>query len=154
VSKLSLYYPRSYFASRDSSYSDTIKKLEECIKSGQCEFTGSIASSFVKSDYQLYTQGELITEMKNKKIGRPSTYATIIATLLKRGYMLESKKVKRLVPSKLGINVYNFLTSKYSKFVSEERTRQLLELMDLIEDGKEDYRQVLKQLYDEIQSIG
>ncbi|MQL54699.1 reverse gyrase [Acidianus ambivalens] len=154
VNKLSLYYPRSYFASRDSSYADTIKKLEDCSKSGQCEFVGSISSSFVKSDYQLYTQGELITEMKNKKIGRPSTYATIIATLLKRGYMLESKKVKRLVPSKLGINVYNFLTSKYSKFVSEERTRQLLELMDLIEDGKEDYRQVLKQLYDEIQSIG
>lgn len=152
---LSLYYPKIYFASRESTYSATINKVLECIDKGKkCEFEGIISGSFTKSDYSLYTQGELIAEMKNKKIGRPSTYATIVSTLLKRKYVIESKKVKRLVPSKLGINVYEFLNNNYFKFVSEDRTRELLEHMDRIEEGSEDYRQVLKQLYDEIQNIG
>ncbi|AWR97162.1 reverse gyrase [Acidianus sulfidivorans JP7] len=155
IEKLSLYYPKIYFATRDPAYKDTIKKICDCMnKNIKCEFEANITGSITKSDYNLYTQGELITEMKNKKIGRPSTYATIVSTLLKRRYIIESKNVKRLVPSKLGTNVYDFLISNYSKFVSEDRTRDLLERMDRIEEGKEDYRQVLKQLYDEIQSIG
>ncbi|ARM75802.1 reverse gyrase [Acidianus manzaensis] len=154
LENLSLYYPKIYFATRDSSYSDTVNKILNCMNNKNCEFDGVITGSITKSDYSLYTQGELITEMKNKKIGRPSTYATIISTLLKRGYIIESRKVKRIVPSKLGTNVYEFLINNYSKFVSEDRTRDLLERMDRIEEGKEDYRQVLKQLYSEIQSIG
>lgn len=133
---------------------EPIKSKINCSPGKDCEFDAKIQYSFSKSDVQLYTQGTLITEMKNKKIGRPSTYATIISTLLKRGYMIESKNVKRLVPSKLGIDVQSFLVTRYQKFVSEDRTRSLLERMDMIEDGKEDYRQVLKQLYEEIEDIG
>jgi reverse gyrase len=133
---------------------ESIRSKINCVPGKNCELSAKVQYSFSKSDVQLYTQGTLITEMKNKKIGRPSTYATIISTLLKRGYMIESKNVKRLVPSKLGIDVHSFLVTKYQKFVSEDRTRSLLERMDMIEDGKEDYRQVLKQLYDEIQDIG
>ena len=117
------------------------------------EIDAVITSSFQKSDHALYTQGELVSLMKQRKIGRPSTYAFIISTLLKRGYVFETMKVKRLIPSKLGQHVYEFLNSRYSNFVSEDRTRSLLERMDLIEEGKEDYRQVLKQLYNEIQDI-
>ncbi len=131
------------------------------------EINATIVGSFQKSDYTLYTQGELVSLMKQRKIGRPSTYATIISTLIRRGYVFETMKVKRLIPSPLGECVHKFLDYKnskgscayefpdysYSKFVSEDRTRYLLERMDLIEEGKEDYRQVLKQLYYEIQEI-
>lgn len=117
------------------------------------EVEATVIGSFMKSDVTLYTEGDLISEMKNKRIGRPSTYAFIISTILKRGYVFETSRVKRLIPSKLGTHVYEFLNSKYSNFVSEQRTRYLLERMDLIEENKEDYRQVLKQLYDEIQYI-
>ncbi|BCS91920.1 reverse gyrase [Metallosphaera javensis (ex Sakai et al. 2022)] len=117
------------------------------------EIDAIVTGSFQKSDHALYTQGELVSLMKQRKIGRPSTYAFIISTLLKRGYVFETMKVKRLIPSKLGQHVFEFLNSRYSNFVSEDRTRSLLERMDLIEEGKEDYRQVLKQLYNEIQDI-
>ncbi|QKQ99799.1 reverse gyrase [Metallosphaera tengchongensis] len=131
--------------------SDSVTKLIKGELPAKIEV--QLTRSFQKSDYSLYTEGELVSEMKKRKIGRPSTYAFIISTLLRRGYVFETMKAKKLLPSKLGQYVYDFLETKYSNFVSEERTRSLLERMDLIEEGKEDYRQVLKQLYTEIQDI-
>jgi len=101
----------------------------------------------------LYTQGDVVELMKKKGIGRPSTYATIISKLLTRGYVIESRKVKRLVPTKLGVEVYSYLTRNFEKMVSEERTRALEEKMDLIAEGKEEYNHVLRDLYEEISSI-
>lgn len=91
--------------------------------------------------------------MKRKQIGRPSTYATIISTLKKRRYVVESKSLKKLVPTSIGIEVYNYLNNKYQQIVSESRTSNLLRKMSEIEDGKIDYIEVLKELYNEIQTI-
>ncbi|EWG08298.1 MAG: reverse gyrase [Candidatus Aramenus sulfurataquae] len=145
-------FEKLYLPIKDTS--EPIRPKIKCTPGKDCEFEVDIKYSFMKSDVQLYTQGSLITEMKNRKIGRPSTYATIVSTLLKRRYMFESRNTKRLIPSTLGIDVHDFLVKRFQKFVSEERTRDLLERMDLIEEGKEDYRQILKQLYEEIQDIG
>jgi len=130
---------------------------------GKKEFEAKLQGSFVKSliiegsqikDFiDLYTQADIISEMKKKQIGRPSTYATIINTILKRGYVLESKKSKKLIPTALGIEVNKYLNQNFSKFVSEERTRGLLCLMDKIETGNENYINVLNEIYKEISEI-
>ncbi|MBP1912241.1 reverse gyrase [Thermococcus stetteri] len=99
----------------------------------------------------LYTQGEVIALMKERKIGRPSTYAKIVETLMRRGYVVETKGRKKLLPTEKGIKVYHYLVSKYRDLVSEERTRELEEIMDRIEEGAEDYLKVLRELYSEIQ---
>ena len=118
-----------------------------------CDFNLSLEGSFIKSKVNLYTQADLVIEMKNKEIGRPSTYATIISTILKRHYAIESKKTKKMVPTLLGIAVNKYLNEKYGKFVSEDRTRKLLQLMDMVETGKERYDDILKQIYEEINEI-
>jgi len=118
-----------------------------------CDFGLSLEGSFLRSKVNLYTQADLVIEMKNKEIGRPSTYATIINTILKRRYAIESKKTKKMIPTSLGKAVNKYLNEKYGKFVSEERTRKLLQLMDMIEAGKERYDYVLKQIYEEINEI-
>ena len=100
----------------------------------------------------LYTQGDIIALMKERGIGRPSTYAKIVETLLRRGYVIETKGRKKLVPTEKGIKVYHYLVSKYRDLVSEERTRELEEIMDRIEEGLEDYMRVLNDLYMEIRS--
>ncbi|AEH24362.1 reverse gyrase [Pyrococcus yayanosii] len=100
----------------------------------------------------LYTQGDLIALMKERRIGRPSTYAKIVQTLLQRGYVVETKGRKKLVPTEKGIKVYHYLVSKYKDLVSEERTRQLEELMDMVEEARADYQEVLNDLYKEIQT--
>ncbi|RLF16615.1 MAG: reverse gyrase [Thermoprotei archaeon] len=99
-----------------------------------------------------YTQGEVIALMKEKGIGRPSTYAKIVDTLLKRKYVVESK-TGRLIPTSRGIKVYNYLASKYGELVSEERTAKLEELMYMIEKGEADYQAILEELYYEMKHL-
>ena len=98
----------------------------------------------------LYTQGDIIALMKEKKIGRPSTYAKIVKTLLSRYYVIETRGRKKLVPTDQGIKVYHYLISKYRDLVSEEKTRELEALMDMVEENKIDYQKVLAELYNEI----
>ncbi|ASA77170.1 reverse gyrase [Thermococcus sp. 5-4] len=98
----------------------------------------------------LYTQGDIIALMKERKIGRPSTYAKIVQTLLQRYYVIETRGRKKLVPTEQGIKVYHYLISKYKELVSEEKTRELEEIMDLIEENKIDYQEVLRKLHGEI----
>ena len=98
----------------------------------------------------LYTQGDIIALMKERKIGRPSTYAKIVETLLRRYYVIETRGRKKLVPTEQGIKVYHYLMTKYRDLVSEEKTRELEEVMDLIEEGGMDYQGVLKSLYHEL----
>ncbi|ADG13348.1 reverse gyrase [Methanocaldococcus infernus ME] len=101
----------------------------------------------------LYDEGEVVKLMKERKIGRPSTYAQIIKKLLDRGYVIKSKDKGKLVPTKLGIEVYNYLITNYPELISEKRTRELEEIMDKIENGEIDYIEVLNELYKEILSI-
>ena len=96
----------------------------------------------------LYTQADLIRLMKERGLGRPSTYAKIIQTLLKRKYIIESGG--KLIPTKLGRKVYYFLEEKYRDLISEERTRLVEEKMDMIEQGKLNYLDVLRDFYSEI----
>ncbi len=101
----------------------------------------------------LYTQGDIIHEMKAKGIGRPSTYASTIEKLLNRGYVIEVKGF--LIPTKLGKEAYMYMSSRedMKSFVSEEFTRHLEYLMDMVEEGKVDYENILKDLYNSIISL-
>jgi reverse gyrase len=91
--------------------------------------------------------------MKERGIGRPSTYAKILDIILRRGYVFETKKYKYLYPTKRGIEVYDYLVKKYRDMVSEERTRMLEKYMDMIESGQIDYQSVLRELHEEIEVL-
>ena len=105
---------------------------------------------FVPKAYP-YTQGEIIAEMKEKSIGRPSTYAKIVTVLFTRSYVFERNG--RIFSSKLGEKVCSFLSKYYNKYVSEELTRRLEKEMDAIESGEKDYQEVLKNVYEEVTEI-
>ena len=98
-----------------------------------------------------FTHGDLVKQMKEREIGRPSTYAKIIDTLFQRKYIIEREK--RLIPTELGIKVYTYLSQNYSRLVSEERTAMLEKIMDDIGRGEKNYLDVLDELYDEIVSL-
>ncbi len=115
---------------------------------------GEYLVKIIKERRQLvkpFTQGELVKEMKDKGIGRPSTYSTIIDKLFKRRYILE--KNHYLISTLRGEKVYSFLSSNYYSFISEDRTRELEEKMKLIEEGKTDYLKELREVFKEIESI-
>ena len=99
----------------------------------------------------LHTQASIIKLMKEREIGRPSTYAKILDTLFKRGYVSFEKTAKRgIVPLLLGKKVYEYLTERYSELVSEERTRILERKMKAVEEGSVDYRELIRELNREL----
>jgi reverse gyrase len=91
-----------------------------------------------------FSQGKLIEEMKRKGIGRPSTYAKIVNTLLERGYVVDRKNF--LYPTRLGFNVFTFLNRNYPLYCDEDFTRLLEEEMDLIEEGKRSVEEVIDKI--------
>ncbi len=105
------------------------------------------------SPITLYTYGDLVWLMKTKKLGRPSTYAKILESIRRHGYVIESKKRKYLIPTSNGIRVYNYLTTHFPELVSEETTRRLEEILELVEKGYKDYVEVLHTTYNMITSL-
>jgi len=99
----------------------------------------------------LFTEGSLVQEMKRRGLGRPSTHAEIVSTLLNRHY-LKTIKTGRLVPTHLGKEVYETLKEAFPRYVSEEFTRELEALMDKIEEGRSDWQEVCITLRELVQS--
>jgi len=100
-----------------------------------------------------HTYSTIVAMMKERGIGRPSTYSTIIEKLLERNYVYEKNGF--LIPTKLGILVYNFLNSLKEKefFIKEEFTRELEKIMDNVEEGTENYQNVLLRIYENLFNI-
>ena len=85
----------------------------------------------------LYRSGDLVMLMKEKGIGRPSTYAKIIETIKRHGYVAETKKSKFLVPTSLGRKVYEILMkSPFMSMLTEEQSKWLEDRLDEIERGE------------------
>ena len=116
------------------------------------EFEVEEVKTFKMATVPLYSQADLVALMRERGIGRPSTYATIIQKLLDRGYVRESKTKRRLFPTPLGIKVYEYLSTNFPDLVSEKRTRELEETLDAIADGKKDYQEAIRETYEEIRN--
>ncbi len=132
-------FPRLYGELKDLSQGDRIVPRLVAVKRG--------------SKITLYSHGEVVALMKARGIGRPSTYAKTIDTLERHGYVIESKFRKKLIPTKLGIEVYNYLSENYGELVSEERTRKLYEEIEKITRGEIEATIVIKELYLELEEL-
>jgi DNA topoisomerase-1 len=92
-----------------------------------------------------YTEASLVKELEEKGIGRPSTYAPIISTILTRGYIL--KEGKTLVPTELGKIVTGIMKEYFSNIVDVEFTAQMENQLDFVEEGKKNWRDILLEFY-------
>jgi DNA topoisomerase I len=81
-----------------------------------------------------YTEASLVKELEDREIGRPSTYATIIGTILDRGYVF--KKGTALVPSFLAFAVVTLLERHFGQLVDYEFTARMEDALDAIARGE------------------
>jgi len=104
---------------------------------------------------RLLTESDLVSMMRERGIGRPSTYARIVSLIVRRGYAKPIGGQRYMVPTKWGFRIYGYLykNSDYAPFVNEERTRQVESLMSAVESGRENYVKVLNELYEEIARV-
>jgi DNA topoisomerase I len=89
-----------------------------------------------------FTEASLVKELEENGIGRPSTYATILATLQSREYV--EKVDGKFVPSELGMTVTDLLVGHFSDIVDVKYTARMEEELDEIEEGRLDYVDALK----------
>ena len=92
-----------------------------------------------------YTDGSLIKAMEEKGVGRPSTYAPTITTILNREYVI--KEGKSLKPTPLGEVVNSLMVDQFSDIVDVEFTAHMEETLDEVEEGKKDWKSTLSDFY-------
>ncbi len=105
--------------------------------------------AYAKRLVALLSQADVLKLMRERGIGRPSTYARILEVLSRRGYVVVKGRAKFMIPTKRGIEVYKYLKENYGKLVSEERTRLIEKYMDDVENGRRSYAAVLDELFSE-----
>ena len=92
-----------------------------------------------------YTEATLVRAMEEKGVGRPSTYAAIIATIQDREYV--SKTDKRLAPTPLGEVVNGLMVERFSDIVNVEFTADMEKQLDRVEEGQVYWKEVLRKFY-------
>ncbi|MDR0930488.1 MAG: type I DNA topoisomerase [Clostridiales bacterium] len=92
-----------------------------------------------------YTEASLIKTMEELGIGRPSTYAPTIATIISRGYVTREKRV--LYPTELGTIVTEVMEQYFDKIVDVDFTANIEEELDNVEAGEVKWQQVLGDFY-------
>lgn len=92
-----------------------------------------------------YTEASLVKELEELGIGRPSTYAPTISTILSRGYVEKQKNT--FLPTELGNIVTSIMEENFEQFVDVEFTAKMESELDEVEDGKHPWRSVVAQVY-------
>ncbi|MGW6601479.1 type I DNA topoisomerase [Streptomyces sp. NPDC055036] len=92
-----------------------------------------------------YTEASLVKELEEREIGRPSTYASIIGTILDRGYVF--KKGTALVPSFLSFAVVNLLETHFGRLVDYDFTAKMEDDLDRIAQGEAQAVPWLRRFY-------
>jgi DNA topoisomerase-1 len=83
--------------------------------------------------------------MEERGVGRPSTYASIVSTILDREYVL--KKDKRLEPTPLGEVVTGLMVDRFNDIIDVEFTANMERKLDAVEEGKQEWKALLAEFY-------
>ncbi len=97
-----------------------------------------------------YSESSLVKTMEELGIGRPSTYAPTMETILKRGYVVLDQK--RFFPTELGEIVVDLLVQNFRQLIDVDFTAHLEKQLDLIEEGKTDWVQLLEEFNRELEA--
>ena len=92
-----------------------------------------------------YTDATLIKELEEKGIGRPSTYAPTITTIVSRGYVVRSKR--QLVPTELGMVTTDIMKNSFKDIVDVGFTADMEQELDDVESGDVEWVNVLREFY-------
>ncbi len=94
---------------------------------------------------QRYNEASLVKEMEAKGIGRPSTYAPTVSTILERDYIEREKKI--LKPTNLGVCVTDMMAANFPDIVDLKFTASMEEKLDDIESGDKNWVKVINDFY-------
>lgn len=135
-----------YMEGRDDSAETDDKKTLPALAVGDALSCSKLdANQHFTEPPPRFTEATLIKMMEEKGIGRPSTYAPTIGTLIDRGYV--ERERNRLTPTKLGITVTDLLTEYFTDIMDLDFTAKMEEELDDVSRGERDWVPMLGEFY-------
>ncbi len=119
--------------------------LPELSENEKLKFEGKACEQHFTTPPARYTDGSLIKAMEEKGVGRPSTYAPTISTILDREYVV--KEGKSLKPTALGEVVNGLMVEQFSDIIDVEFTAHMEQQLDEVETGSKDWKKTLSDFY-------
>ena len=98
-----------------------------------------------------FSEASLIKTLEENGIGRPSTYAPIVSTLLGRGYVEREKKT--LLPTELGLIVNDIVSEYFKQIVDVDFTASMEDNLDSIEEGNTEWKKVVDAFYSPLSEL-
>ncbi len=138
-------YEESQDESRDSDNDEKESKLPNLTVGQSLKAIEVVAKDHQTTPPPRYTEASLVKALEEDGIGRPSTYAAILSTIINKGYV--SKRGQALVPEWIAFTVTRFLEENFGKLVDYAFTAQMEEDLDRIASGELDRSTWLKQFY-------
>jgi DNA topoisomerase-1 len=133
------------------TYSDTKELTLPKLKVGQkLTKVSVVATQHETKPPARYTNASLVKELEANGVGRPSTYAAIIDTLINRGYVTMDGKA--FVPTPKGIEVSDFLKEYFSNIINVGFTSQMEESLDKVAEGTKTRVELLSAFYKELKN--
>ena len=150
---LRFYGEHKRFAGFTSVYEESTDEVQEAAETTLPTFSEGDPVTVESVDAQQhftqpparYTEASLVKTLEEKGIGRPSTYAPTITTIIARGYVIRENK--RLFPTELGRMITAMMTEYFGPIMDTEFTAGLEDQLDEVEEGKENWHQVLRDFY-------
>ena len=138
-------YTALYEEAKDEESDEVTKPLPD-LKEGEAVYLSQTKQEqrFTQPPTR-YTEATLIRAMEEKGIGRPSTYAPTITTIISREYVV--KEGKYLKPTILGTVITNLMKERFPDIVDMGFTAAMENKLDEVEAGKEDWKEVLADFY-------
>ena len=130
-------------------YDDTKDRELPLINGNSIESKDIVKEQHFTEPPSRYTEAKLIKEMEELGIGRPSTYATTMDIIKKRGYA--NIVEKKFVPTDIGIEITDKLQEYFSHLINVEYTANMENDLDKIAEGKINYINTLKEFYSEFE---
>ena len=130
---------------QDSSKDGDNVILPKLEKNENLKFENAVAKEHTTKPTPRYTEASLVKELETLGIGRPSTYASIISTIINRGYVTRSKGT--LIPTFTGLAVVKFLEKYFNQLIDLKFTAEMEDELDAISRSDKDHLSFLKTFY-------
>jgi DNA topoisomerase-1 len=140
-----LVFPGCLSLYRTSEDEEKKQDLSPYVENDLLEMTELKPSQHFTKPPARYSEASLVKSLEEEGIGRPSTYAAIIQTLVTRNYVTRDRGY--FTATDLGILVCDILVSSFPRIMDVGFTAQMEERLDLIEEGTLDYVTLLKEFY-------
>lgn len=135
-----------YTEGKDEEAEDGDVSIPELIEKEQLELKKMENKQHFTQPPLRYTEATLVKVLEEKGIGRPSTYAPIITTILARGYVEREKKF--LMPTELGKIVNDLMKNNFQDIVNVQFTAQWEKKLDDVEEGSKKWADLLRDFYE------